>query len=180
MKRTLALLLRALSALLLIHLLILSVVRFDRAIANGTGATKMVGWAECVAIKGVNSALEAKLDTGATTASINAEIIKEPDRDAEADGIVEFYFVDGKDKQTHFAKTLTRWVTIKDKGKRPAVNLDFRIARTRVNGEATLAERSHFDYPVLVGRNLLRKGNFAVDSSRSFIADSSCRPRENS
>ncbi|MEO0770165.1 MAG: hypothetical protein AAFY72_12170, partial [Cyanobacteria bacterium J06649_4] len=53
----------------------LVVVGIRSAIADDNTVTlKTVGWAEPLTMTGVEQPLEAKLDTGATTTSINAEV----------------------------------------------------------------------------------------------------------
>jgi len=35
-----------------------------------------------------------------------------------------------------------------------------------LNAEFSLADRGHMTYPLLVGQNILRKGNFLIDPNR--------------
>ena len=46
---------------------------------------------------------------------------------------------------------------------REAVRLEVEIGGKLVEGNFTLADRSHMTYPVLIGQNILRKGNFLID-----------------
>ena len=146
----------------------LGIIGIHGAIASSkTGAVKTVGWVENTSITGVDAVMKAKLDTGATTASINAET---PDDDVESGGLVKFYFVDSDGNKTLFERPLVRWVKIKGKDRRPVVEMNFCVAGAWVEGEASLADRDNFNYPILVGRNLLEKGQLVVDSRRSFVA----------
>ncbi len=153
----------------------LAIVGFHSAIASDeTGATQIVGWVENTKITGVAGEIKAKLDTGATTASINAEILEKPDESVESGGTVKFYFVDTDGNKTLFERPLERWVKIKGDGKRAVVLMDMCIAGQQIEGEVSLAERDDFNYAVLVGRNFLKQGKLAIDSSDSFLAPPTC------
>jgi len=52
------------------------------------------------------------------------------------------------------------------------------VAGRWIEEEVNLAERDDFNYPVLIGRNMLKKGGLVVDSSKTFTADSSCPAEE--
>ena len=160
---------RILSFLVILLLTALVVVGVRGAFADDSARTvRIVGWAEELTMTGIDRPLDAKLDTGATTASINAEILATPDDDVEAGGIVKFNFVDANGNKTLFERPLTRWVTIKGDGRRPVVNMSFCLDGVPMKGEVTLAERDEFDYAILVGRNLLEMGRFAVDSAETY------------
>ena len=166
---------RILAFLAVSFLTMLAIIGLHGAIASdGERATQIVGWVENTRITGVAGEVKAKLDTGATTASINAEILEKPDESVESGGLVKFYFVDTDGNKTLFERPLERWVKIKDEDKRAVVSMDMCVAGEQVEGEVTLAERDNFNYAVLVGRNLLEKGRLAVDSSDSFLATSTC------
>ena len=153
----------------------LAIVGIHSAIASDSSeATQVVGWAEQTQITGVSTMLEAKLDTGATTGSIYAEILEKPDEEIESGGIVKFNFVDVDGNKTLFERPLTRWVNIKGKDRRPVVDMDFCLAGRQIEGEVSLADREGFDYAILVGRNLLEKGQLAVDSAQTFVAAATC------
>ncbi len=144
--------------------------------------TQTVGWVEKVKIPGVEKEVKAKLDTGATTTSINAEILEQPDQDSESGGMIKFRFKGGKDKKEVFERPIVRWVRIKSREgadlRRPVVQMKFCVAGRWVEEEVNLADREDFNYPVLIGRNMLKQGKLAVDSSRTFVAKSSCENQE--
>ena len=48
---------------------------------------------------------------------------------------------------------------------RPVVKGTVIIKGKQLSSDFTLADRNHLKYPVLIGRNLLRKGDFLVDTS---------------
>ena len=143
---------------------------------------KTVGWIEKGQIVGLEKPLEFKLDTGATTTSINAEILSKPDNETEAGGMIKFRFIDGEDTSTVFERPITRWVKIKDgEGghfRRPVVEMKLCIAGRWVEEEVNLADRDQFNYSVLIGRNMLKKGNLAIDSNKKFTEKSECKGQE--
>ncbi|EAZ89781.1 ATP-dependent zinc protease family protein [Crocosphaera chwakensis] len=143
---------------------------------------KTVGWIEKGNIVGLDEPLEFKLDTGATTTSINAEIISKPDNETEAGGMIKFRFINGDDTSAVFERPITRWVKIKDgEGgyfRRPVVEMKLCIAGRWVEEEVNLADRDQFNYSVLIGRNMLKKGNLAIDSNKKFTNKSECKGQE--
>ena len=48
-------------------------------------------------------------------------------------------------------------------GKRPIVMAKIIIQGVEMEEEFTLADRSHMTYPLLIGQNVLRKGEFMID-----------------
>jgi hypothetical protein len=136
-----------------------------------------IGWVENVCIGDLELKLKAKLDTGASTSSVNADIIKTVKR---GDKRYVFYrIVDGDLKSDVIEAQLTRYTLIKpkmednDKIRRPVVMTEFRIGDKVIREEVNLANREHFAYPLLIGRNVLRN-NFAVDSSKTFSIRTQC------
>ncbi len=97
---------------------------------------------------------KARMDTGATTSSINATNITEFERNGER--WVRFRLADGED----VALVLERYANIaqagSEKDRRLVVKLGVRLGEIEQVAEFTLKNRSHLNYEVLVGRNLLR------------------------
>lgn len=141
-----------------------------------------VGWVEKARIQGIDSEVDAKLDTGAETTSINAEILEEPDEDTESGGMIKFRFVGEDGNEAIFERPVVRWVRIKarDGGslRRPVVQMKFCVAGRWVEEEVNLADRDEFNYPVLVGRNMLGKAQLAVDSSETYTTEAACPEEE--
>lgn len=127
----------------------------------------IIGEIEPVTILAAKSTFAARIDTGATTSSIDAQDIVRFERDGKS--WVKFNLKDRKTgKVTLIESKLTRIVEIKRHGAepqlRPAVKLKTKLGDKELNAEFTLADRSSFDFPVLIGRNVL-SGNFIVDVS---------------
>lgn len=153
-----------------------------QAVGSLQQPTQTVGWIEKARIPGVDKEVKAKLDTGATTASINAEILEKPDKNTESGGMIKFRFKDGEGNSTVYERPVVRWVGIKSRVggdiRRPVVRMKLCVAGRWIEEEVNLADREDFNYPILIGRNMLKQGKLAVDSSRTFTADPSCPAAE--
>ena len=133
------------------------------------GDTKIVaGWVEKIVLADGQKRLAAKLDTGAKTSSIHAEQIELHESNGEKK--VSFLLPEAhsiRSKKSIFVETpLIRTVLIKrhnlDSVQRPVVNLGFCLNGHYYETEFTLADRSNFLYPVLLGRSFLAE-NIVVD-----------------
>lgn len=140
-----------------------------------------VGWVEAGQIAESGSTTEFKLDTGANTTSINAEILAKPADDTEVGGMVRFRFVDGDSDGQVFERPVVEWVRIKDGAggffRRPVVIMLVCVAGQWIEAEVNLADRTQFDYSVLIGRNMLKAGGLVVDSAEKNIATAECPDR---
>lgn len=137
----------------------------------------VLGWVEKVTLSGSDHTVKAKLDSGAKTSSVDAEIIKTFKRDGKK-YVLYRVLLDDEVAETYESR-IVRWVRIKDKKggfiRRPVVKMQFCIGRKKLKGEVSLAERGHFIYPVLIGRNMLEKGKILVDTSKTFLAKPQCK-----
>ncbi|WP_168433240.1 ATP-dependent zinc protease family protein [Pontiella sulfatireligans] len=134
------------------------------------GEMLVIGEAEYLYVNEAACTYDARIDTGATTCSIHAEDIAPFERDDEQ--WIKFTLVNpGTKERTEITEKLVRVVTIKqhesDSVKRYVVLLKVFIGRQMRTFEFTLADRSDYSYPLLVGRNLLR-GHALVDVSQSY------------
>lgn len=143
----------------------------------------IAGWVENVYVEAIESEFKAKLDTGAKTSSLRADVIKlvrppytkgkkKPKRH------VIFQVADPAGKISTLERRLVRWVLIKDrKGglqRRPVVRMEFCVAGKRFYSEVNLSERKDMIYPVLIGRNMLQDGNIVVDTNQTFTVHAPC------
>jgi hypothetical protein len=77
-------------------------------------------------------------------------------------------------------RTIVNWANIKSKSaqggyaKRPVVMMDFCLGGRRIEGRVNLADRGTFIYPVLMGRNILKAGDFLIDPERKFMERPGC------
>ena len=83
---------------------------------------------------------------------------------------MSFDIIDRRTKNTyHFEKKLRRKIAIKrinQDENRFVVNMDILFGKKTITEEFTLADREKFEYPVLIGRNILT-GRAVVDTSVS-------------
>lgn len=139
----------------------------------------VLGWVEWGKIKGTDHVVKAKLDSGAKTTSINAEVVREFEKDGKEYLLYHVKISDAADAvPTTFESPITRWVKIRTKRgnhiRRPVVEMTLCVGGIPVKGEVNLANRDHFNYPILIGRNMLKKKNIVIDSSDSFLAEREC------
>jgi hypothetical protein len=152
------------------------------------------GWLELARVQPVNLLMRAKLDSGALTSAIHAEILRGPGElgfPEELPEGVEIDDADGSDAETVvfalesrtgkrvvFQREIVRWVNIKLRGggatSRPVVQLGFCVAGVPMEGEVSLTDRDNFNYPILVGRRMLTDAGVIIDPSKTFTYHSRC------
>jgi hypothetical protein len=142
-------------------------------------AASIVGWVERIHIDDIDASFPAKLDTGAKTSSIDAEVMKLIEPEGKRRYVV--FTVKDQDGRPYVLKRkIKRWVRIKKKAeksgfvRRPVVTMSFCIADRLVEDEVNLADRGDFIYPVLLGRNMLAKTKLAVDAGKTFTIKPIC------
>ena len=140
-----------------------------------------LGWLEHVRVTEVDLKLDAKLDTGAKTSSIHAEIIDAPARKdfvSDEEQTIVFRLVNEKGHEREMRAPIARWAAIKTKKGgvlyRPVVDMTFCLGGVSVSGEVTLANRGHFNYETLIGRNMLKKAKIIVDPGRIYTNKARC------
>ena len=190
--------------------------------------THIRGWIEHARIMPDRLLVSAKLDSGAQTTSIHAEILAAgtadeltPDTglaarlaDTESDAsamlsikmmegaapddppasevvpisslteaeelpeVVTFRLTSRGGKRRVYTAPVVRWVSIRRRGGgsivRPVVIMDLCVGGIRVEGEVNLADRTGFNYPLLIGRNMLSDARISVDSSQVFASKRAC------
>lgn len=133
----------------------------------------LVGRREKVWIEPLQMTLPARIDTGAETASLDARNIEEFERNGDA--WVRFDIVHPESGEAiNMEREVARFVRIlqssADEAERRAViEMGIVIGDIRQEAEFTLSNRSHLDFQVLVGRNILRD-LMIVDVGQSNIA----------
>ena len=186
------------------------------------------GWVEHARIFPDRLLMSAKLDSGAKTTSIHAEILAAgyanggdaeqgiqgqlADTENDASAMMSIRMMDGGTpddppasevlpledlvaagelpetvtfrltsrggKTAIYTEPVVRWVSIRRRGGgsivRPVVMMDLCVAGLRVQGEVNLADRTGFNYPLLIGRNMLREAAISVDSRQVFAWKRAC------
>ena len=137
---------------------------------------KAIGWLEYVEIADSDLKLKAKIDTGATTSSLNAKIIKKFKKNGEK--WIRFSIENNIGEEVLLERKVVRYVKIKRKLafslKRPVINLGICLGKIYQTQEINLADRNNFNYQILIGRNYL-KNYFLVDSAIEYTTKPLCK-----
>lgn len=130
----------------------------------GSREKLVFGWLEPIVLRPWDLVLPAKLDTGANTASLDADDIDFFKKKGQT--WVRFALVMNRrnEKPNHkisIERPLERIVYIRDHfwepQKRPVVKLQFCLNGSEFETDFNLVDRSKFNYPVLLGRRFLHK-----------------------
>ena len=202
-------------------------VALAMTLSSSTDA-ELRGWVEHARIMPDRLLMSAKLDSGAQTTSIHAEILTleeidgiekdqsfagqlaapeddamamhsiammggrtpddptpeevypadESDSDTERPEMITFRLTSRGGKEVIYTEPVVRWVSIRRRGggyiTRPVVMMDLCVAGLRVRGEVKLADRSGYNYPLLIGRNMLGDAGISVDSRQVFASSRAC------
>jgi hypothetical protein len=138
----------------------------------------ILGWVEFVEFTDPSIRLKAKLDTGATTSSLNALNQKRFKRDGES--WIRFDVEDPENPENHvtFEAPIVRHVRIVRHGgetqRRPVVELGMCVGNVYRKRQFSLIDRTEFIYQVLIGRNFLRD-HVAVDSGSTYLDEPRCK-----
>ena len=128
----------------------------------------VIGAVERIYLPPMKSAFLARIDTGATTSSLDADTVKPFERDG--DKWVAFSIINRETGEKYeFEKPLVKGIIIRRAGEnehRPIVEMDVKMGGEKFKANFTIAEREKFDYQMLVGRNIL-SGRAIVDVSIS-------------
>ena len=151
------------------HLAAESAALDDTACPNIAGF-KIIGEVENVTLKSKDLRLKARIDTGAQTSSLGVA----SQQPFERDGRKWLRFsvkIPGSGNTVEFEEPVVRSVKIKRHGaegmERPVVKLQIMLGNLEMKKEFTLADRSQYEFPVLIGRNVLG-GKYLVDVNRKY------------
>ncbi|MCV6589145.1 MAG: RimK/LysX family protein [Marinobacterium sp.] len=136
------------------------------------GNKQLFGETEMGTINTLDMRLPARIDTGARTTSLHATDIEQFERDGR--NWVRFRSDRNGDAVKNWELPLKRTVRIKRKQggviERPVVELKVKIGEVVQRLDVNLADRSNFEFPLLVGRDFLQD-LVIVDVSKRYIAD---------
>jgi hypothetical protein len=135
------------------------------------------GWVERIEILPEGISLKAKMDTGATTSSLNALNKQTFRRDGKR--WIAFDIIDPEDAENtvRIERPITRHVRIaRHDGafqRRPVVSIGLCIGPHYREEEMSLIDRTELNYQALVGRNHMA-GIILVDSAETFLHRPRC------
>lgn len=145
--------------------------------AAGPETLAHAGWLERARLTPGEVVLEAKLDTGAMTSSLDAVEVRQFERDGRR--WVAFTVVGTDGRRVRLERPLVRLARIRSAlgvdEARPTVTLGICIGPVYRVTEVNLARRAHLDVPLLIGRRFL-EGRFVVDSGRRHLHEPDCEP----
>ena len=140
------------------------------------GEPIVLGYLENVRVGNLGLAMKGKLDTGADTSSVYARDIEVYERKTR-DTWVKFRLVGKDGRSIRYDQNVIRYAVIKDKRggriRRPVIHLPLCVGGKSGRAELNLADRSEFDYDILIGREFLAH-RIIVDSGKTFEATESC------
>ncbi len=140
----------------------------------------LYGRYEYIGVPEIGETLKAKMDTGALTASLSAKDIELFTRDG--DDWVRFRLATKDADDKVYEHKIARISKIKNRAdedeegeasnvaKRPVIELDLCLGGIERKVEVNLADRSSFNYPLLIGARALRDFGAAVNPARRFTA----------
>lgn len=125
------------------------------------GDKLVLGQTEWLWIEAVNRVFPARVDTGATTSSLTAQDIVTLERDGQKWARFTIVPEEGSDNSYEVEAPIARIANIRQSStneidKRPVVRLTIKIGNMTDTAEFTLTDRSHMNYPILLGREFLK------------------------
>ena len=135
----------------------------------------IVGFVERVLVFPGTFLLHAKIDTGARSSSLNAQDIVVIKRGGRT--LVRFSVTNRENQTITLERMVVRYARIKDIGRRPQVRPVIRLGLCvgpifRII-QVNLANRTGFNYQLLVGRRFMQQ-RIVVDPAREYTIDPSC------
>lgn len=137
------------------------------------GDKQVIGAIEQVSISPPGIVFTARIDTGAESASLDARDIQPFERDGQR--WVRFVVVDRESqKRIELERRVLRYVRVvqavtDEAERRPVVEFHLQLGTLSQTAEFTLSDRSHLQFPVLIGRNVLQD-MMLVDVGMEYIA----------
>jgi len=153
----------------LIVLLVLTALFLLAAGKGDAGEKITIGEVEDVVLMPWRVKLPARIDTGATTSSLDARDLKVKNNMAE-------FKLPKQYGGLQLRLPVVGWLDVRSadfKEKRPVVEIMFCLGPKLIHTQVTLNDRSTVRYPLIIGRNVL-KDNFVVDCMHSHCLPPSC------
>lgn len=121
---------------------------------------QIVGEKENVLFPNLDLVLRARIDTGATTSSLDARDVQLFERNGEE--WVRFNILNPQTgefmelERRRVRRVLITQANVEEPERRPVIELRVTLGNITQVAEFTLSDRSHLEFPVLIGRNILR------------------------
>lgn len=133
----------------------------------------ILGQNEWVYFPGLEDSFKARVDSGATTSSVSAVDIVPFERDGN--DWVKFKIQHDGINSDEIALPVQRWAKIKQSNneegeKRAVVVAWIQVGDVKEKTEFTLTDRTHLEYPILLGRSFF-KDIAIVDVSQKYVQD---------
>lgn len=156
------------------YLILLCVLAFFFLPTAETAHTKekiTIGGVEDVVLLPWGVIVKARIDTGATMSSLDVcEITRKGNNEVE-------FRLSKRIGGLQVCLPVKAWRKVRTpegrSERRPVIELEICLGPKRLRTEVTLNDRSHMDFPLLIGRKTL-EGNFVVDVSRSNTTPPHC------
>ncbi|MGM0672017.1 MAG: ATP-dependent zinc protease [Pseudomonadota bacterium] len=148
------------------------------AAAHESGPSmSILGTAENVKIVEEDVVLEARLDTGATSSSLNALNKERFEKDGEDWIRFEIIDPDDEDARITLERPIERIAHIRrhsgDSQERPVVRLEFCLGDQLLTADTSLVDRTALSYQALIGRSHMA-GHVLVDSGEEHLRAPDC------
>jgi hypothetical protein len=147
----------------------------DATAAEDIKAKTTIGRTEKVWIAEAGIILDAKIDTGTLTASVNARDIEVFAKNGK--DWARFVIESSVGKAITLERQVVRFARFKKQNqeveRRPIVKLGLCIGDVYRRTEVNLTDRERFTYPVLIGRSFL-SGELVVDIDKEFTHPPQC------
>jgi len=137
----------------------------------------VLGWVERALLFPSGFALNAKLDSGADNSSLHAENLEFTEEKGKKYVSFELFNRHGDKHQMKLPVVRSTKIKLKNGGlqRRPVVRLGLCLGGLYREVDFNLVDRSHFYYPMLIGRSFL-SGNVIIDSSKTYSLEPNCKP----
>lgn len=131
----------------------------------------LVGEVETITLTSEELTYQARIDTGATSSSLDARDISRFERDGKS--WIRFKLFVEEEQFIDVERPVIRWVRIFQSGleegeRRPVVEMTYKFGDIEDTAEFTLTDRSHLEFPALIGRNVMTD-RMIVDVSDTYI-----------
>ena len=140
--------------------------------------SRVLGWVEKAMILPGHLVMNAKMDTGALTSSLDAKGLTPFQRDGKDWVRFDVETQDDSDKVTSqsFEREIVREVTLRGAGgkdDRPVVLMKICIGDQIYEEQFTLRDRGEMKYPLLIGRRTIQHLGL-IDVTRQFTVEPKC------